>query len=65
MGSIAAAVPGDNRAAQDAAKTGRSPGAESTVIRNRPETTAGTEVKLDQEEAGSGGKKPGGEKNAA
>jgi hypothetical protein len=74
MGSVAAAVPGDNDAAQDAKVTGARPGAESPVIRDQPKTTAGTESKLAGEEATlesqeaefrQEGKQSGGRKNAA
>ncbi len=49
MGSIAAAVPGDDALAQDALETGEQPGAEAKEIRDQPETTAGTEEKLEDE----------------
>ena len=49
MGSIAAAVPGSNAAAQDAMRTGKSPGAESPQVENTAEATAGTEVKREGE----------------
>ena len=50
MGSIAAAVPGSDKLAADALKSGKQPGAEATEIRNQPRTTAGTEPKLEREE---------------
>ena len=67
MGSVAAAVPGSDRAAQDPARTGQLPGAESPVIRNQPKTTAGTEAKLEKEEAEieRKSKQPDDRKNAA
>ena len=49
MGSIAAAVPGDDALAQDALETGEQPGAEVKEIRDQPETTAGTAEKLEDE----------------
>lgn len=54
MGSIAAAVPGSNAAAQDAMRTGKSPGAESPQVQNTAETTAGTEAKREGEGPGPG-----------
>ena len=65
MGSIAAAVPGDNNAAQDVTETGKSPGAESTVLRDQPDTTAGTEDQLENEVFEAQRKDSGGRKNAA
>ena len=53
MGSIAAAVPGSNHAAEDPLRTGKHPGAEAQEIRNQPDTTAGTEAKREGEEPGS------------
>ena len=50
MGSIAAAVPGSNQAAQNPMRTGKHPGAEAQEIRNHPDTTAGTEAKREGEE---------------
>lgn len=47
MGSIAAAVPGDDTLAQDAIHSTEQPGAEAREIRDQPETTAGTEVQLE------------------
>lgn len=46
MGSIAAAVPGNDALAQDALNTREQPGAEAPEIRDQPETTAGTEEHL-------------------
>ena len=54
MGSIAAAVPGSNAAAQDAMRTGKSPGAESPEIQDTAETTAGTEAKREGERPNPG-----------
>ena len=53
MGSIAAAVPGSNHAAEDPMRTGKQPGTEAQEIRNQPDTTAGTEAKREGEEPGS------------
>jgi len=47
MGSIAAAVPGNDSAAQNAMESAQLPGAEAPEIRDRPQTTAGTEAKLE------------------
>jgi hypothetical protein len=43
MGSIAAAVPGDDEAAEDGLEPGRKPGAEEPAIRKETGPTAGTE----------------------
>jgi hypothetical protein len=53
MGSIAAAIPGSNQAAEDVMKHGKLPGAEAPEIRDEPETTAGTEAKREGEEPAS------------
>jgi hypothetical protein len=50
MGSIAAAVPGSDKLAQDAIETRKRPGAEAREIRSEPETTAGTEFKIESEQ---------------
>jgi len=50
MGSIAAAVPGDDAAAENAIEAAELPGAEAPEIRDEPETTAGTEAKIEGEE---------------
>jgi hypothetical protein len=50
MGSIAAAVPGSDKLAQNAIHTKKLPGAEAPEIRDEPETTAGTEAKIESEE---------------
>lgn len=52
MGSVAAAVPGSNTAAEDAVH-GTLPGAEAPETRDEPETTAGTEFKREGEEPAS------------
>lgn len=49
MGSIAAAVPGDNAAAQDAIKPGQRPGAEERKTEKEPGSTAGTEFHKEEE----------------
>jgi len=51
MGSIAAAVPGDNAAAEDGIVVGRKPGAEETDIEREPGPTAGTEFPADEKNA--------------
>jgi len=43
MGSIAAAVPGSDEAAEDGHEPGRKPGAEEPAVRKDPGPTAGTE----------------------
>lgn len=53
MGSIAAAVPGDDSLAQDAIETGAQPGAEAPEIQDEPETTAGTKAKKEGDETKS------------
>lgn len=50
MGSIAAAVPGSDAAAEDVMDSAELPGAEAPEIRDEPETTAGTEAKIESEE---------------
>lgn len=67
MGSIAAAVPGNDKTANDVTETGQQPGAESAAIREQPKTTAGTEAKLEQEEVEveRKSKQPNDRKNAA
>lgn len=54
MGSIAAAVPGDDAIAQDAIDTAALPGAEAAEIQDQAETSAGTESKAEGESRGSG-----------
>lgn len=49
MGSIAAAVPGSDKLAEDALESAKQPGAEAPEIRDEPETTAGTEAKIESE----------------
>lgn len=56
MGSIAAAVPGDDAAAEDVVDTAKLPGAEAPEIRDQPETTAGTEAKVEGEGTAAGDK---------
>ena len=43
MGSIAAAVPGDDNAAEKGIEPGQKPGAEDSAIRKQSGSTAGTE----------------------
>lgn len=55
MGSIAAAVPGSDKAAQDVSKGGKAsngklPGAEAPQVANATGTTAGTEFKREGEQ---------------
>jgi hypothetical protein len=54
MGSIAAAVPGDNAAAEDGIAAGRKPGAEETKIQKEAGPTAGTEFPADKKSAAAG-----------
>jgi hypothetical protein len=51
MGSIAAAVPGDNKAAQDAIQPSRKPGAEERETEKESGSTAGTEFHTEEEKA--------------
>jgi len=52
MGSIAAAVPGDDEAAEDGIEPGQKPGAEDPTVEKDPGPTAGTEFPAAKDDSG-------------